>query len=55
MILGVGEPVLIDDTTGLMPVSLWCGGVCGTGLAYRVELIEGEWQVTGIEGPVVIA
>lgn len=53
-ILGVGEPVVEDDS-GLVPVSLWCGGLCGTWLTYRLDLAEGEWTVVGIEGPVAIS
>lgn len=54
VILGVGEPIVQDDT-GLVPVSLWCGGTCGTWVTYRLELIESEWVVTGIEGPIAIS
>ncbi len=54
VILGVGEPVIEDDT-GLVPVSLWCGGTCGTWFTYRLELVNNSWVVTGIEGPVAIS
>lgn len=54
VILGVGEPT-IDDGTALVPVSLWCGGLCGTWLTYRLELVDGTWTVAGIEGPVAIS
>lgn len=53
-ILGVGEPT-IDGDRALVPVSLWCGGLCGTWLTYDVELIEGIWQVTGSNGPIAIS
>lgn len=53
-ILGVGEPV-IDGDTALVGVSLWCGGVCGTWLTYELELVDGTWQVTGIDGPVAVS
>lgn len=54
VILGVGEPV-VDDDTALVPVSLWCGGVCGTWFSYRIDLVDGVWMVSGIEGPVAIS
>ena len=54
VILGVGEPS-IDDATGLVPVSLWCGGTCGTWLTYRLDLLDGLWEVTGVEGPIAIS
>ncbi len=54
VILGVGEPT-IDGNSALVPVSLWCGGLCGTWLTYRVELTDGTWTVTGIEGPVAVS
>jgi hypothetical protein len=54
VILGVGEPS-IDGDTALAPVSLWCGGLCGTWLTYRVDLTDGAWSVTDIEGPVIMS
>jgi hypothetical protein len=54
VILGVGEPT-IDGNSALVPVSLWCGGLCGTWLTYRVELTDGTWTVTGIEGPIAVS
>ena len=53
-IVGVGE-VIYDDAGALVPVSLWCGGVCGTWFTWRVELIDGDWRITGTEGPLVIS
>ena len=53
-ILGIGEPTFAGDTA-TVPVSLWCGGVCGTWLTYRVELLDGRWQVTGVEGPIAVS
>ncbi len=53
-ILGVGEPVIEADT-GLVPVSMWCGGVCGTWLTYRLDMIEAVWVVTDIEGPIAVS
>jgi hypothetical protein len=53
-ILGVGEPI-VEGETGTVPVSLWCGGTCGTWLTYQLDLVGGTWQVTGTEGPVAIS
>ena len=53
-ILGVGEPV-IEANTGLVPVSMWCGGLCGTWLTYRLDMIDDVWVVTGIEGPIAVS
>ncbi|MBJ7455220.1 MAG: hypothetical protein JHC74_04085 [Thermoleophilia bacterium] len=54
VILGVGEPEIAGDRA-LAPVSLWCGGLCGTWLTYRVVRAGDAWRVTGIEGPVAIS
>jgi hypothetical protein len=53
-ILGVGEPA-VEDQSGLVPVSMWCGGLCGTWLTYRLDLINTAWVVTDIEGPIAIS
>lgn len=53
-ILGVGEPTF-EGEIALVPVSLWCGGLCGTWLTYKVEKVDGEWMVTGIEGPIAVS
>lgn len=53
-IVAVGEPELAADTA-LAPVSLWCGGLCGTWLTYRVDRTDGAWTVTRTEGPVAIS
>ena len=54
VILGVGEPD-IDGDTALVPVSLWCGGLCGTWFTYRLVLADTGWVVDGIEGPIAIS
>lgn len=54
VILGVGEPAM-DGDTALVPVSLWCGGLCGTWLTYRLTPVGDTWRVTGTEGPIAIA
>ncbi len=53
-ILGVGEPSF-DGDHALVPVSLWCGGLCATWLTYELELVDGSWHVIGIDGPVAIS
>jgi hypothetical protein len=54
VILGVDAPT-IDGDGGLVPVSLWCGGDCGTWFTYRLEHADGIWRVVGIEGPISIS
>jgi hypothetical protein len=53
-ILGVGEPT-VDGSSALVPVSLWCGGLCATWLTYRLDIVDGAWRVAGTEGPITIA
>lgn len=54
VIVGVGEPQ-IDGDTALVPVSMWCGGLCGTWLSYRAELAPDGWRIVGPEGPIAIS
>lgn len=54
VILGVGEPE-IDGDTALVPVSLWCGGTCGTWFTYRLDFEDGGWSVRGMEGPITVS
>lgn len=54
VILGVGDP-MVEEDTALVPVSLWCSGLCGTWFTYRLDRVGGTWTVTGIEGPVAIS
>lgn len=53
-IIGVGEPSF-DGDEALVPVSLWCGGLCGTWLTYRLTLTDAGWQVAGTEGPIAVS
>ncbi len=53
-IIGVGEPTFAEGTA-LVPVSMWCGSVCGIWVTYRIELREGVWTVIGTEGPIAIS
>lgn len=55
VIIGLGEPT-IDADTALAPVSLWCGGLCGTWFTYSLtQDAAGEWAIEGIEGPIAIS
>ena len=54
VILGVGEPRITGDTA-LVPVSLWCSGLCGTWMTYRLARSGGTWTVTGTEGATAIS
>ena len=54
VILGIGEPEF-DGDTALVPVSLWCGGLCGTWLTYTATLTDSGWVIDGIEGPIAIS
>lgn len=53
-ILGVDAP-RFGRGVGFVSVSLWCGGVCGTWLTYRLVFSDGAWRVVGIEGPIAIS
>jgi len=54
VILGIGEPEF-DGETALVPVSLWCGGLCGTWLTYTATLTDSGWVIDGIDGPIAIS
>lgn len=54
VILGIGEPEF-DGDAALVPVSLWCGGLCGTWFTYTATLTDSGWVVDGIEGPIAIS
>jgi hypothetical protein len=43
------------DSTLQVPVGMTCGGLCGTGMTYVLEEVDGSWQVTDIVGPVWIS
>lgn len=53
-ILGVG-PITFDDDGALVPMSMWCGGLCGTWFTYRVVESDQGWVVSGIEGPIAVS
>ena len=54
-ILGFGEPTS-DGGTGLVPVTLTCGDLCGTTFTYRLSLdAGGTWVITGKAGPVTVS
>lgn len=54
VIIGVGEPTF-DNDEALVPVSLLCGGLCGTWLTYRLAKTDHGWQVTAVEGPIAVS
>jgi hypothetical protein len=53
-ILGVG-PIRFDDDGALVPMSMWCGGLCGLWFTYRVIETDAGWVVTGTEGTIAIS
>ena len=53
-IVGVGA-ITFDDQAPLVPMSMWCGGLCGTWFTYRVTLSDAGWVVSGIEGPIAVS
>jgi len=53
-ILGVG-PIAFDDQGALVPMSMWCGGLCGTWFTYRVVDSDAGWVVQGVEGPIAVS
>lgn len=53
-ILGVG-PITLDDQGALVPMSMWCGGLCGTWFTYRVIDSDAGWTVQGVEGPIAVS
>lgn len=54
VIIGVGEPTF-DNDEALVPVSLLCGGLCGTWLTYRLAKTDQGWQVIAVEGPIAVS
>ena len=54
VILGVGEPD-IDGDTALIPVSMWCGSLCGTYLSYRADRTPDGWRIVGPDGPIAVS
>lgn len=53
-ILGVGS-ITFDGDGALVPISMWCGGLCGTWFTYRVIQSDQGWIVAGIEGPIAVS
>ena len=52
-ILGVGA-ITFDDQAALVPMSMWCGGLCGTWFTYRVTLSDAGWVVSCLSFPIAI-
>jgi len=53
-ILGVGS-ITFDGDGALVPISMWCGGLCGTWFTYRVIQSDQGWVVADIEGPITVS
>ena len=48
-------PVEFDNEGATVGAALWCGGVCGIWLTYRLAEEPDGWTVTGTEGPWAIS
>lgn len=44
-------PVEFDNKGSTVGADLWCGGICGLRLTYRLAEEPDGWTVTGTEGP----
>ena len=53
-IIGLGA-IMFDSEGATVGMSLWCGGLCGISLTYRVTGGQDGWTVVGTEGDVTIA
>jgi hypothetical protein len=53
-ILSVGG-ITFDDNGALVPMAMWCGGLCGTWFNYRVAESDTGWHVVDVEGPVAVS
>ena len=51
---GVGA-ITFDGDGALVPMSMWCGGLCGTWFTYRVAETDEGWVVVGVEGPIAVS
>lgn len=54
-IVTLGPAEVRDDSTAAVGVSLWCSGTCGFWTVFVLEQVDGDWIVTGTEGPSVIS
>ena len=54
VIVTVG-PIVGRSRNVKVPNSLWCGGLCGQWLTYRLKVKDGHWRVTGTVGPIAIS
>jgi hypothetical protein len=55
VIVGLGAIEHQNNTSMHVGAGFFCGSVCGTGLTYVVEKIDGQWQITGNTGPFSIS
>lgn len=54
VIVTVG-PILGRGRNVKVPNSIWCGGLCGQWLTYRLTLRGGNWRIMGTVGPYAIS
>lgn len=58
-----GEAALVtlgsihENEDGTVYVSFWlhCGSLCGIGMTYVLEFVDGAWVVTGTTGPMIMS
>ncbi len=48
VIISVGQPSF-DGDEAVTGVSLWCGGLCGAWITYRLADTASGWEVSGVE------
>lgn len=54
-IVGLGEIEYNDDDTVTVGAGMWCGIDCGFGATYVLDDVDGQWIVTGHQGPISIS
>jgi hypothetical protein len=56
-----GAAVITIDALPLEPdgavveLHLWCGSLCGVFVTYQAALVDGEWTITGLVGPILMS
>ena len=58
-----GEAALVtlgsihENEDGTVHVAFWlhCGSLCGIGMTYVLEFVDGAWVVTGTTGPIMMS
>lgn len=54
VIVGVGE-IEFDSEGALVPVSLWCGGLCGFWATYRMIQQDATWVLGDYHGSIAMS